>query len=107
MRNHVWPRGTGKLGTFSKVRTVVVSNDHDHRERLEQAGRDDTLVVATPLDLIQALLNERHLISAVVLTGAFARSKELTAFLYENYPMLRVVEGKRDSLPDTYLPIYA
>ena len=100
----LWPSGTGKWG---RARTVIVSNDKDHRALLRQQLRADTVVVATPLELISQLEDQLNLITTIVLAGAFARNPELTAFLCEAYPTLQVVDGRADAIPDTYLPQFA
>jgi hypothetical protein len=46
------------------------------------------MVVATPLQAIQRL--ERHRISTVILSGSFARNRELASFLRDAYPSVRV-----------------
>ena len=100
----LWPDGTGKWG---RVRTVIVSSDKEHRALLRQQLREDTIVVATPLELISSLEEDGNLVTTIVLAGAFARNRELTSFLYEAYPSLRVVDGRVDAVPDTYLPLFA
>jgi hypothetical protein len=65
------------------------------------------LVVRTPLDMIQKLEEDRASFETVVLTGPFANNRELTAFLTDTYPALRILAGRADEEPDTYLPAYA
>jgi hypothetical protein len=64
-------------------------------------------VVRTPLDVIAKLEQERDQYEAVVLTDEFANDRELTAFLVEAYPALRIVQGRGDDEPDSYLPTFA
>jgi hypothetical protein len=69
--------------------------------------RPNTSVVATPLDLIAVLENERDQVSTVVLTGSFAAMRELTMFLTDAYPALTILSGSAGEEPDTYLPPYS
>ncbi len=69
--------------------------------------RRNTSFVSTPLDLISRLETERELISTVVLTGSFAAMRELTMFLVDSYPALRILSGSPGEEPDTYLPAYS
>jgi hypothetical protein len=86
---------------------------HDHKRTLVVTrtppahARPNTSFVATPLDLIQRLESERDDISTVVLTGNFALMRELTMFLVDSYPALRILSGRPGEDPDTYLPAYA
>jgi hypothetical protein len=82
-------------------RTLVVSRTPP------RIVRPNTSFVATPLDLIAVLEQERDLISTVVLTGAFASMRELTTFLVDAYPALRILSGRAGEEPDTYLPAYS
>lgn len=82
-------------------RTLVVTRTPPHRPCR------NTSFVATPLDLIAVLEQERDLISTVVLTGSFASMRELTMFLTDAYPALRILSGQAGELPDTYLPAYS
>ncbi|HEY5952697.1 MAG TPA: hypothetical protein VIV40_44665 [Kofleriaceae bacterium] len=86
---------------------------HDHKRTLvvsknpPKHARPNTSFVATPLDLISVLEHERDLFSTVVLTGNFAAMRELTMFLVDNYPALRILSGRPGEEPDTYLPTYS
>lgn len=53
------------------------------------------------------LEEERDMISTVVLTGNFASMRELTMFLVDAYPALRILSGHPGEEPDTYLPAYS
>lgn len=64
-------------------------------------------VVRTPLDMIQTLEAGRSNYDVVVLTGRFAQNPELVTFLSSTYPALRVLSGRPDEEPDTYLPTFA
>jgi hypothetical protein len=70
-------------------------------------ARHNTAFVATPLDLIATLEHDREHFSTVVLTGPFAAMRELTMFLVDSYPALRILSGQPDEEPDTYLPAYS
>lgn len=70
-------------------------------------ARRNTSFVSTPLDLISVLESERDRISTVVLTGSFAAMRELTMFLVDSYPALRILSGTPGEDPDTYLPAYS
>ena len=63
--------------------TLIVSSNGRPGER------DDAMVVSTPLDAI-VRLEHRKRIRTVVLTGSYARDRELAAFLDEFYPSVRV-----------------
>jgi hypothetical protein len=86
---------------------------HDHKRTLVVTqepplhARPNTSFVATPVDLIALLAQEREDVSTVVLTGSFAAMRELTGFLLERYPALRVLSGRAGEDPDTYLPAYS
>ena len=86
---------------------------HDHGRTLvvtrtpPKHARPNTSFVATPLDLIQLLESEREGVSTVVLTGNFASMRELTMFLVDQYPALRILSGRPGEDPDTYLPAYS
>jgi hypothetical protein len=82
-------------------RTLVVS------KTVPKHARPNTSFVATPLDLIKLLEDERDDISTVVLTGNFASMRELTLFLVDHYPALRILSGRAGEEPDTYLPAYS
>lgn len=82
-------------------RTLVVTRTPPLR------ARPNTSFVATPLDLIAMLEEERDMISTVVLTGNFASMRELTMFLVDAYPSLRILSGHPGEEPDTYLPAYS
>jgi hypothetical protein len=86
-----------------ELRTLVVSNDLIHRHAI--CKREDRAVVSTPLDMIHQL-EDHHEISTVVLAGGFAKNRELATFLLDFYPTVRVIDGRRDADPDTYLPVY-
>jgi hypothetical protein len=103
-KGRLWPSGTGK---WSKVRTVIVSADREHREQLRQQLRADTIVVATPLELISSLEDSGSLVTTIILAGAIAKNSELTSFLCESYPTLQVLDGRADTIPDTYLPPFS
>jgi hypothetical protein len=64
-------------------------------------------VVGTPLDLIKSLEEGRSNYDVVVLTGQFAENHELVSFLSNTYPALRVLSGRPDEEPDTYLPTFS
>ena len=64
-------------------------------------------VVRTPLDMITCLEEGRSNYDVVVLTGRFAQNHELVSFLSNTYPALRVLSGRPDEEPDTYLPTFA
>jgi hypothetical protein len=86
---------------------------HDHKRTLvvtktpPPRARANTSFVATPLDLISVLEHERDLIETVVLTGNFASMRELTMFLVDSYPSLRILSAPAGEEPDTYLPAYS
>jgi len=86
----MWPRGTGQWYRLNEPRTVVVSTD-PYRQSTEP---DETLVVATPLDVISRLEDENSAVSRVVLDDPSAM-RELATFLSETYPWLEVVGGVR------------
>jgi len=69
--------------------------------------RPNTSYCATPLDLISVLEQERAEIETVVLTGNFASMRELTMFLVDSYPQLRILSGRPGEEPDTYLPAFS
>lgn len=81
-------------------RTLVVS-------RGKRPKSERYLVVQTPLDMIAKLEHDRDQIETVVLTGSYAKSVELASFLSESYPALRILAGRADEEPDTYLPAFA
>jgi hypothetical protein len=85
----------------SEKRTLVVTKTPPRKLR------PNTSVVATPLDLITMLEHERDNVSTVVLTGSFAAMRELTTFLTDAYPSLRILSGRAGEEPDTYLPPYS
>ena len=64
-------------------------------------------VVRTPLDMIQTLEQARDKYDSVVLAGRFAQNPELVSFLSSTYPSLRILSGRPDEEPDTYLPTFA
>ena len=83
------------------ARTLVVTRTPP------KTARQDTKFVATPLDLIAILEEHREEVATVVLTGAFASMRELTMFLVDAYPSLRILSGQPGEEPDTYLPAYS
>ena len=85
----------------SGCRTLVVS-----RAKRQQTPKR-YMVVSTPLEMIAMLQEDRSRIETVVLTGPFAKNSELAAFLAESYPALRILAGRADEEPDTYLPAFA
>ena len=89
------------MDNYDQKRTLVVT-----KIPLPRARRN-TSFVATPLDLIAMLENEREQISTVVLTGNFAAMRELTMFLVDSYPALRILSAPAGEDPDTYLPAYS
>ncbi|HSD87288.1 MAG TPA: hypothetical protein VLB44_07225 [Kofleriaceae bacterium] len=55
----------------------------------------DTIVVSTPLDLIQILEDPGTCVVRVHLVGKFARDHQLSSFIAETYPRIEVViEGE-------------
>jgi hypothetical protein len=82
-------------------RTLVVT-----RAKRKTRGKR-YLVVRTPLEMINMLQEDRSKIETVVLTGSFAKNPELASFLSESYPSLRILAGRADEEPDTYLPAFA
>lgn len=89
-----WPEGTGQ---WNRIRTVIVAGDEEHRRRLSEDLRDDTVVVAAPLEMISHLENEDSMVLTVILAGSggSAADRELASFLDEAYPWVRVVDGRR------------
>lgn len=85
----------------SGCRTLVVSRGK------RQLAAKRYLVVRTPLDMIKTLEENREAFNAVVLTGRFAKNIEIVSFLHDAYPSLKIVSGKADEEPDTYLPAFA
>ncbi len=86
-----WPEGTG---SFRRMQTVVMSGDSRLRGMLAALERPDTVVVATPLDVIARLESDLP-IGEIVLAGSSPAHRELAAFLRETYPavQLRVLEA--------------
>ncbi len=82
-----WPEGTGQ---FERMQTVVVSSDPRHRMMVAACGRPDTMVVATPLEVI-ARLEADVPIATVVVTPDHPGNEELAAFLRESYPLIEVI----------------
>jgi hypothetical protein len=78
-----WQTGTSR---WSRIRTLIITDDVGLSSRL--AGRRDTVVVATPLELVFALEAGASLISTIVLGGRFERDHDLTAFLHDHYPQV-------------------
>jgi hypothetical protein len=101
---------------------TVVDHLHAHRRMTEREPGCRTLVVSrgrrkltpsrfhvvgTSLDMIKSLEEGRSNYDVVVLTGRFAQNQELVSFLSSTYPALRVLSGRPDEEPDTYLPPFA
>lgn len=82
-------------------RTLVVSNGQ--RELAPKRFH----VVSNPLDMIQSLESGRSNYEVLVLTDRFAENPELVKFLSKTYPSLRILAGREDEEPDTYLPTFA
>lgn len=80
-----WQTGPSR---WSRIRTLVISDDAGQRGRLTE--RRDTLVVATPLELLFALEHGDRMISTVVLAGRFVLDTGLVSFLGETYPEIGV-----------------
>jgi hypothetical protein len=80
-----WPSASG---VFNVPRTVVMTTAPIDETR---RGGDDTVLVATPLDLIRVLEGCQDGIVTVVLTERFAADPELSAFLRETYPRVELV----------------
>jgi hypothetical protein len=78
------------------MQTLVVSADEQHRSLLRACARPDTIVVATPLDVIAQLERDDPHIGTVVLVGSLAASPELATFLREFYPGVEIVDGRDD-----------
>lgn len=100
-RRDRFAEGTGQ---WRRPRTLIVS-DELHRELASLRPDDDTTIVSTPLDMIMQLEANR-LFTTVVLAGSTTTKRDLAAFLLEFYPSVRVVDGRRDAEPDTYLPAF-
>ena len=94
-------RVRGMIEAESGCRTLVVSRG----KRKLTAKR--YLVVRSPLEMIALLQEDRSRIETVVLTGVYAKTPELASFLSESYPALRILAGRADEEPDTYLPTFA
>ena len=88
-------------GRESGCRTLVVSRG---RRKLTP---ERFHVVRTPLDMITTLEEGRSNYDVVVLTGRFAQNPEIVSFLSTTYPALKILSGRPDEEPDTYLPTYA
>ena len=69
-------------------RILIVDDDAGQRSRL--AERRDTVVVATPLELVFALEHTGVTVSTVMLAGRFVRDRVLMSFLGETYPQIGV-----------------
>lgn len=80
-----WQTGATR---WSRVRTLVITDDAGQRSRL--AERRDTVVVASPLELVFALADPDRMISTIVLAGRFVLDRELVTFLGETYPQIGV-----------------
>jgi len=78
-----WEPGASR---WSRIRTLIISDDPGQRERLGE--RHDTVVVATPLELVFALEQSEELISTVLLAGRFVFDHDLARFLDETYPQV-------------------
>jgi hypothetical protein len=85
---------------------VIVTSHEDQHRIDERHGDADVVVVTTPLDLIRELEHDSHLALTVVLRGAFARNRDFTAFLFELYPMVRVVAGHTGTGAEPYIPAF-
>lgn len=64
-------------------------------------------VVSGVSDMMKSLREGRANYDVVVLTGQFAENQELVSFLSNTYPALRVLSGRADEEPDTYLPTFS
>jgi hypothetical protein len=62
--------------------TLIVASSRPY------ARYQDAVVVPTPLQAIQRL--EMHRVGTVILSGSFARNRELATFLRDAYPGVRV-----------------
>lgn len=80
-----WQTGPSR---WSRIRTLVISDDAGLRGRLTE--RRDTLVVATPLELVYALEEVGRMVSSIVLAGRFVVDSALVSFLGETYPQISV-----------------
>jgi hypothetical protein len=98
-----WPTSTGR---WNRTRTVIVTNHEDQHTIHARHASSDVVVVATPLDLIRELEDDHQLTLTVVLTGAYARNRDFTAFLLELYPMVRVVAGHTGVGAEPYLAAF-
>ena len=76
-------------GQFERMKTVVIAANARYRMMLEACAQPDTLVVATPLDLIMRLEADEA-IATVVVAPDHPGKVELARFLRESYPMLEV-----------------
>lgn len=90
-----------RMNERARCRTLVVSRG---RRKLTP---ERFHVVATANDMIKSLEEGRSNYEVVVLTGQFAKNHELVSFLSSTYPALRVLSGRTDEEPDTYLPTFA
>ena len=82
-----WPMGTGQ---FERMKTVVIAGNALYRMMLEACAQPDTLVVATPLDLITRLEADAA-IATVVVAPDHPGNAELARFLRESYPLIEVI----------------
>ena len=80
-----WQTGRSR---WAKIRTLIITDDAGQRRRL--AERHDTVVVATPLELVFALEDTDRLISTIVLAGRFVDDGDLATFLGDTYPQIGV-----------------
>ncbi len=80
-----WQTGGSR---WSRIRTVVISDDAGQRRRL--AERRHTAVVATPLELVFALEEAGRMVWTIMLGGRFVLDHDLVAFLGETYPQIGV-----------------
>jgi hypothetical protein len=71
------------------MQKMIVSARGSERHAMMDATEEGAIVVSTPLDAILRL-ERRNRIRTVVLTGSYARSPELAAFLWEFYPTIQI-----------------
>jgi hypothetical protein len=93
---------------------MIEARENGCRTLVVSPGKKETapkryMVVRSPLEMIAMLQEDRSRIETVVLSGAFAKNRELASFLNECYPALRILSGgaDEDEEPDTYLPAFA
>ncbi len=80
-----WQTGASR---WRRIRTVIITDDGRQRGRL--AGRRDTVVVTTPLELVFALEEAAAQLATIVLGGRFVSDHDLAGFLNEHYPQVGV-----------------